>query len=189
MRQVFIRPAAPFVRHLLSVNRKSFFCYNSLAFFSEDEVDEGAGDFIGSTLIDDIEGALQSVGAVCNVFLTGNHAINCKRFYIAVNKGERDITDGIGVLGNKGFNLTCGSGFLVGYNLLGYLEKTFKSFTGTGSGVTGYNYDLCIRTANVLPVGDFLGINLGNLISSELGYTIIGINNNGNSIPCYLKRG
>ena len=57
-----------------------------------------------------------------------------------------------------------------------------KAVTRAGAGLTADEHDLGVVAADVLPVGDLAGVDLGDGVNVDIGDRVLGVHDNGDAV-------
>ena len=126
--------------------------------FGDHVVEEGLGSFaqLGIFQSDQIEGALDHIGAVNDVFGGACHTLHSQNLdaFLALHSGEGSIADGVFTALDGCDDGAGGGQLLLQDALIGGLGDGLEAVAGAGAGFTADAGDFALA-AEFSPVGDF----------------------------------
>src|SRR5699024_10663530 len=145
---------------------------------------EGLGSLgeLGALHGDHDEGALDLVSTVSHSGLGGSHTVDLHGHHGVVHSGQGGVADGVGVAGHRADHLAGGlvlvgvhAGILNAHDLL-------EGAAGTGGGITADDGDGGVGAAQLGPVGDLAGVDLGDLLNGQVGDGVLRVDHDGHAV-------
>ena len=128
------------------------------------------------------EGTGQLVGTCHDVLLGGLHAVQAQGLHGVVNHIQGHIADGAGGGSNLGQDAAGGIQLLGIGTLVSHIQQLFEGAAGAGTGLTAQDHDGLVSAAQINPVGDLAGVDVGQLLGSQVGNGVGGVGDHGDTV-------
>ena len=128
------------------------------------------------------ERTLDDIAAVLDGLLGGSYAADRQSLDGILEGCEGSIADGIRVLGDGRDDVTGGGQLLtVLAGILGTGDG-FEAVARAGTGFAADEDDLGVIAADLGPVGDLAGVDVGDLLDSQIGDGVFGVHDHGDAV-------